>query len=492
MKAHTIDGSSKMAFSGALGYPLGLIFFIDEAAGDDANDGLSWATAFKSFGHIWQNVMPSDVTEQYWIAFRGTLSIDNLDNLYGLFNGKIFHGRAGIRLFGADGSNPGGTYLPELAGSPFSTTGTDIGNGWYGAVVAAAGWTPNEHIGKIVYDITDGSSDSWGVVVRNTADTLYFAYDWGIASAHSLDFATYPSILDGDVWFDNVSAGPDSYTNANIQLGDFYFDGELNPAGSQSVLIGNFEGRYDYTRLDNTDIGPATFGPSVIFADKSFREDKTNPGGERIGANFTGGIYLERARVWLGSFVAQYLELSDCEISGNSNAPSRISYVMYDDPYGDPLAEFLGCYGKLDGIHFWCPNVGGNEGPAVRMVSSYLVVRGQLWFTNCSDCFELYQQSRLYLIHSAGQFAPGVATGCTGYGVRVHGGARCMVDDASPALNTGYIGTAGEAICGLAAATALWSAIQAGTQLVDATCLSRIYEENADISAMGGYDGMRR
>ena len=142
-------------------------YYIDGTAGNDSTgDGAAWGTAFATFDHVWNNVLPAVLRDKYIIQFRNAGAVADTNPNGGVHSGKLLLGAdAKFVLVGEDG------YNVVSAGSTF--TGGDTKTG----VLGAAGWTVNEHAGKWVRITTGADAGFVRSVLRNTADTLYFNVD---------------------------------------------------------------------------------------------------------------------------------------------------------------------------------------------------------------------------------------------------------------------------------------------------------------------------
>ncbi len=315
--------------------------------GDDSNDGLSVATAFRhpqSAIDVIPTVVDHDVV---------------IDVGEGTFNGID----VSVRNFGGSGSLTisGVLGTPTLSGATAGTGG--VGSDTYQIVDATAGWTVDELKGKLI--LVDGA---YRAVYSNTATTAQFVGVFG-ATTNGQAYA----IVEQKTVVNSVAASPISppacalFTNITssrstaLVVQDIRFDG-----GTAGAVVGVFcyaslggifrrcdihgavygfftqncaeTNLYETTSHDNTNVGVFILKSTTVrYMENVFSYDNGND-----------GIYIHGTLLCNGQWLAA---------SGNSGSGVNVDLSMWFDIDGGQL-EDNGAYGLRVGL--FSSNMDGN------------------------------------------------------------------------------------------------------------------------------------
>ena len=299
-------------------------YYIDGTAGSDVTgDGAAWGTAYATFDHVWNNVLPAVLRDLYVIQFRNTGAVSAAGPNSGTHGGKVFAGiGAGLALVGEDG------YNTTASPGPFTSGDTMTG------VRTGAGWTIDEHAGKWVRITSGANVNQIRGVIENTTDTLYFNEAFGTGlTTETWEWVEPKSTVEGALSFSIVAATPTCYgvRISHLQFDEtawaYVYNAPWQLRNVQKVLGARGEAINSMSfKMDNIGINPATGAD-----DTSGDGDYGGKGGTMFSNTGTNGdLWLEGYSVDSATcFWAKTMSFFQCQMAGNigggTNQKSRVS-----------------------------------------------------------------------------------------------------------------------------------------------------------------------
>lgn len=424
-------------------------YYIDESAGDNGNDGLSWATAKASLGHVWHECIPVKVDKDYIIQWRGLLTASDAPG--GWFTGKILGDHGRITLSGEGG---GYTVL-----STFNLAGTSP-NAWE-VYHPGAGWTVNEHVGKWMR-----FNNQWipwyfvRQVLKNTADRLYFnvALPSTCDSGYSVSFVEPLSTYSGELGFSVLASG----ISGGIRLNNFKMtSGWLENYGSVPLTVYSVM----HTGAGEGFWASGEAGVSVV----KFIADTFDPEAgamrpwnlERPGSSFRGYVGIWDSLVSLDGFLidGDGLEISRCGIqnlgSFNKGTKSRIAcgggtvFYMYDCTTESPISSL-----EIDGK--------GTASDGLIIADSRRVKLGPGFSSSNHTANGVLSVNSTVVLTDDDSGIGAVPTGSgNGVGLKARHSRIRPKSGSAPSLT-------GSTEIATAAGSSTWAAVEGGTPLLDA------------------------
>ena len=446
--------------------------YIDGTAGSDVTgDGAAWGTAYATFDHVWNNVLPAVLRDKYIIQFRNAGAVADTNPNGGVHAGKVLLGAdAKFVVVGEDGysSSAGGTF-----------TGGDTKTG----VLGAAGWTVNEHAGKWVRITTGPDAGYVRSVIRNTADTLYLNVDLAnTASGQTWEWVEPSATAVGrfaTVWTAGTQAG------GGVTYDHFKHSGDLLEVlgAPGAVSYGNLY-NVGQSRVRLPKGGGNTFSATAVKTSSTTGDDLSD-GVDRGGVchdlsgTENGLLDLQGVNAMdVQGWVAAGLEMADCELwgdfGGNGDTDTiRASIINPSNANRCAMMRMCKVQDAAKGIGFYIDaESGGQDG--LRALGSNLILVAGMVANNCVD--------GLSLIESTVAMSRGMTgTGNSGWGLRARRGSFVTIDRTTS--DPSVTGTSGDVE--LDSGSSTWATILGGTALVDPVEMASVYVDTALIQEAG-------
>jgi len=448
-------------------------YYIDGTAGNDSTgDGAAWGTAFATFDHVWNNVLPVVLRDKYIIQFRNVGAVADTNPNSGIHTGKMLLGAdSKFVLVGEDG------YNVVSAGSTF--TGGDTKTGTLGA----AGWTINDHAGKWVRITTGPDAGYVRSVIRNTADTLYFNVDLAnTASGQTWEWVEPNATASGQfttVWTAGTQDG------GGVTYDHFKHSGDLlEVLGSPgAVSFGNLY-NVGQSRVNLNKEGGNSFSATAVKTSSTTGDDLSD-GVDRGGLSHdlsgteNGLLDLQGLNTLdVQGWIAAGLEMSDCSLWGNlgSNGDTdtiRASIINPSNANRCAMMRMCKVQDSTKGLGFYIDSESGGQ-DGLRALGSSLILIAGMEANNCVDGLSLIEST---IVMSRGM----TGTGNSGWGVRARRGSFIVIDRTTS--DPSVTGTSGDVQ--LDSGPSTWAAILAGTALVDPVEFSSVYVDTTLIQEAG-------
>lgn len=451
-------------------------YYIDGTAGSDVTgDGAAWGTAFATFDHVWNNVLPTILRDTCIVQFRNTGAVSDAGVNAGWHAGKMLVGpSAKFVLVGEDG------YSVVSAGGTF-TSGADGKSG----TLSGAGWTVNEHAGKWARITAGADVGKVRGVLRNTTDTLHFNVDLdNAASGQTWEWVEPKAAVEGyfaTAWAAGTPlAGGVVYAHfkhsgdwlecyglpCGVQYGNIY-----NCGGTRVELIrGAASNTFSAKALQIDSTTGAEISDGVHRGGLSHDMSGTEDG----VIDIDGGVILT---AW--GWCARGVALTDCDLwesFGGDGTTDSIRSAVTNPQNADRCLYFKSCtaHDLGSGIRNILADAesGGQDG--IRALNSYLVLGAGLQADNCVDGLSL-RRSKVVMAHGM------AGSGNSGWGARIRAASQICIDRtvSDPAVT----GTSGDATVEFGSST--WANILAGTALVDPVEFCSVYVDTDLIQESG-------